>query len=244
MTSRVIYGAHPVKEALRSGRVQALFVLEGDVGPALREIVESAKQANVVPVARRRAALDLLAHGGAHQGAVAVTGEYPYATIDDLLEIASRAGQPPLLVVLDSVQDPHNLGSIVRSAHVLGAHGVVIPRDRAAGVTPTVVKTSAGATEYTRIALVTNVARALEELKQAGVWIVGAIAEGGELPWKVDMKGPTAIVLGAEGRGIRPLVLRGCDLLARIPMVGQVASLNVGAAGACLLFEAVRQRAI
>jgi 23S rRNA (guanosine2251-2'-O)-methyltransferase len=241
--ARLVYGVHPVREALRAGRVQALFVAEGaEFGPALREVTDAAAKANVQAVPRSRAALDALAHGGAHQGVVAITGEYPYASLEDLIDAAKRAGQPPLLLVLDSVQDPQNLGSLVRSAHVLGCHGVVVPRDRAVGVTPVVVKASAGATEHTRVALVTNVARALEELKQAGLWIAGAVAAGGEPPWKVDMKGPLALVLGAEGKGIRPLVLRGCDLLVQIPMVGRVASLNVGAAGACLFYEAMRQR--
>jgi 23S rRNA (guanosine2251-2'-O)-methyltransferase len=239
---RVVYGVHPVKEAIRAGRVQVLFIAEGDTGPAMKELVEAAQKANLTPTPRARGALDLLAHGGVHQGAVALTGEYPYAEVDDLLEAAKRSGKPPLIVVLDSVQDPGNLGSLVRSAHVLGAHGIVIPRDRAVQVNATVVKASAGATEHTRIALVTNLARALEELKAAGLWVAGAVADGGEPPWKVDLKGPMALVLGAEGRGIRPLVLRSCDLLIQIPMAGRVASLNVGAAGACLLYEAMRQR--
>jgi 23S rRNA (guanosine2251-2'-O)-methyltransferase len=240
--ARVVYGVHPVREALKTGRVQALFVLEGESGPALREIFDAAQKANLQPVPRTRAALDLLAHNGVHQGAVAITGEYPYVDVVDILEAAKRSGKPPLIIVLDSVQDPQNLGSLVRSAHVLGAHGVIIPKDRAVGVTATVVKAAAGATEHTYIAQATNLARALEELKAAGVWVAGAVAQGGEPPWKVDLKGPIALVLGAEGKGIRPLVLRGCDLLIQIPMAGRVASLNVGAAGSCLLYEAVRQR--
>jgi 23S rRNA (guanosine2251-2'-O)-methyltransferase len=179
-----------------------------------------------------------------HQGVVAITGEYPYAQLDEILNVAGRAGVPPLVLVLDSVQDPQNLGALVRTAHVVGAHGIVIPKDRAVGVTPVVVKASAGATEHMKIAQVVNVARALEELKAAGLWVVGAVAAGGEPPWKIDYTGPCALVLGAEGKGIRPLVLRGCDLLVRIPMAGQVASLNVGAAGAMLLYEAARQRAL
>jgi 23S rRNA (guanosine2251-2'-O)-methyltransferase len=243
MPPRVVYGVHPVKEAIKSGRVQALFLLETDGGPALREVTEAAAKANLQPVLRARGALDLLAHGGVHQGAVAVTGEYPYAELSELIEVGKRAGKPPLLVALDSVQDPQNLGSLVRSAHVLGAHGLVIPRDRAVPVNATVVKASAGATEHMRVALVTNLARALDELKASGLWVAGAVADGGLPPWKVDLKVPLTLVLGAEGRGIRPLVLRSCDLLIQIPMVGRVASLNVGAAGACLLYEAMRQRA-
>jgi 23S rRNA (guanosine2251-2'-O)-methyltransferase len=198
----------------------------------------------VTAVPRARVALDALARGGAHQGVVAIAGEYPYADLEDRLGSAQQAGKPPLLLVLDSVQDPQNLGALVRTAHVVGAHGVVIPKDRAVGVTPTVVKASAGATEHVRIATVVNVARALEELKRANVWVAGAVAAGGMAPWEVDLTVPLALVLGAEGKGIRPLVLRGCDLLVKIPMAGRVASLNVGAAGAMLLYEIVRQRTL
>ncbi len=242
--ARVVYGVHPVREALRSGKVQALFVAEGETGPALKEILDAARTANVQPLSHLRAQLDALAHGGVHQGAVAVVGEYNYARLDELVQIAQRAGKPPLLLVLDSVQDPQNLGALVRTAHVAGVHGVVIPKDRAAGVTPAVVKASAGATEHLKIATVVNIARALEELKAANVWVAGAVAAGGsKAPWEIDFTVPIAIVLGAEGKGIRPLVLRGCDLLVKIPMFGKVASLNVGAAGAMLLYEVVRQRA-
>jgi 23S rRNA (guanosine2251-2'-O)-methyltransferase len=241
--ARVVYGIHPVREALRSGRVQALFVAEGETGPALKEILDAARAANVQPVLHLRAQLDALAHGGVHQGAVAVTGEYNYAQLDELIRVAERAGQPPLLLVLDSVQDPQNLGALVRTAHVAGVHGVVIPKDRAVGITPAVVKASAGATEHLKIATVVNIARALEELKAANVWVAGAVAAGGsKAPWEIDLTVGIALVLGAEGKGIRPLVLRGCDLLVKIPMFGKVASLNVGAAGAMLLYEVVRQR--
>jgi 23S rRNA (guanosine2251-2'-O)-methyltransferase len=241
VSSRLIYGVHPVREALRAGRVHSLFVLE-DGGVALKEVMQAAQQAGVTPISRQRSALEALAHGGNHQGVIAVVGEYTYATTEAILDSAVREGKPPLVLVLDSVQDPQNLGALVRTAHVGGVHGVVIPKDRAVGVTPTVVKASAGATEHVRIAQVVNVARALEELKTAGLWIAGAVAAGGEPPWKVDLTVPTALVLGAEGKGIRPLVLRGCDLLLRIPMFGKVASLNVAAAGAMLLYETVRQR--
>jgi 23S rRNA (guanosine2251-2'-O)-methyltransferase len=219
-----------------------LFVAEGDPGLALRELVEIAKKANVQPVEKARPSLDALTHGAAHQGAVAITGDYPYKQIEDLVDAARREGRPPLILVLDSVQDPQNLGALIRTAHVAGVHGVVIAKDRAAAITPTVVKASAGATEHIRVAQVVNIARALEELKEHDVWIAGAVAQGGQEPWRADLKAPLAIVLGAEGKGIRPLVLRGCDLLLRIPMHGKVASLNVAAAGAMLLYETIRQR--
>jgi 23S rRNA (guanosine2251-2'-O)-methyltransferase len=241
--ARVVYGLHPVGEALRAGRVQVLFVAEGDSGPGLRSVATAAHKAGVEPIPRARLALDALAKGGVHQGAVAITGDYPYSTVEQILGAAAVSGRSPLVLVLDGIQDPQNLGGLVRTAHVVGAHGIVIPKDRAAAVTPAVVKASAGATEHSRIALVTNVARALEELRAGGVWIAGAVAAGGEPPWAADLSVPIGLVLGAEGKGIRPLVLRGCDLLLRIPMMGQVASLNVGAAGAVLLYEVLRQRA-
>jgi 23S rRNA (guanosine2251-2'-O)-methyltransferase len=241
---RVVYGAHPVREALRSGKVQALFVAEGEVGPALKELLDAARAANVQPIPRLRGELELLARGGVHQGAVAVVGEYNYAQLHELVPVADKLGAVPLVLVLDSVQDPQNLGALVRTAHVVGAHGVVIPKDRAVGVTPTVVKASAGATEHVKIATVTNIARALEELKASGLWTCGAVAAGdSKAPWDIDFRVPLALVLGAEGKGIRPLVLRSCDLKVQIPMSGQVASLNVGAAGAMLLYEVIRQRA-
>jgi 23S rRNA (guanosine2251-2'-O)-methyltransferase len=241
--ARLLYGVHPVEEALKAGRVTALFVSEGETGPALKGVHDAAQRAGVSPIARPRQALDELVRRAPHQGVVAVTGEYPYASVEEILAKAKSGDRPPLLLVLDGVQDPQNLGALVRTAHVVGVHGVIIPRDRAVAVTPTVVKASAGATEYTKIALVTNVARTLEELKAAGIWVAGAVAVGGDAPWKTDLSGPLALVLGAEAKGIRPLVLRGCDLLIKIPMVGMVASLNVGAAGAMLLYEACRQRA-
>lgn len=243
--ARVVYGVHPVREALRSGRVQALFVAEGETGVALKEVLDVARDKGVQAIPRVRAQLDALARGGVHQGAVAVVGEYNFAQLDEIVQLAKREGRAPLVLVLDSVQDPQNLGALVRTAHVAGVHGVVIPKDRAVGVTPAVVKASAGATEHVKIATVVNIARALEELKEAGLWIAGAVAAGGsKAPWEIDLTVPVALVLGAEGKGIRPLVLRGCDLLVKIPMFGKVASLNVGAAGAMLLYEIVRQRAV
>jgi len=176
--ARVVYGVHPVREALRAGKVQALFVAEGEGGAAIKEILDAARAANVQAIPRVRSQLDALAHGGVHQGAVAVVGEYNYAQLDEIVNFAQRAGQAPFLLVLDQVQDPQNLGALVRSAHVAGVHGVVIPKDRAVGITPAVVKASAGATEHVKIATVVNVARALEELKQAEVWIAGAVAAG------------------------------------------------------------------
>jgi 23S rRNA (guanosine2251-2'-O)-methyltransferase len=179
-----------------------------------------------------------MAEGKPHQGVVATSGEFEYWAIEDIL-----AQKPTLLLVLDGVQDPQNLGALVRSANVLGVDGVIVPKDRAAQVTATVVKASAGATEHTRIAQVTNISRALEQIREAEIWIVGTAVEGTSWPWQVDFKLPTAIVLGSEGKGMRPLVREHCDVLCKIPMHGQVESLNVSASGAILLYEVTRQRA-
>lgn len=248
--SRLVYGIHPVEELLRSRReVAVLYLVEGDRAAA--KLAEAARQARVAVEPRSRAELDTLVDGKLHQGAVAVAGDYPYLEPHELLDRALSHDEPPLLLVLDGVQDPQNLGALVRSAHVLGAHGVLLPRDRSAKVTATVVKASAGATEHLPIALCTNLARTLDELRERGLWTVGAVAEdeGGEVlpPWRVDLRAATALVLGAEGKGLRPLTLRGCDLRVAIPMAGravagQVGSLNVSAAGAALLYEAARQR--
>jgi 23S rRNA (guanosine2251-2'-O)-methyltransferase len=241
--SRLVYGLRPVDELLRSKRpVSALYVSEERDRAQVEPLERLARAAQVPILPRPRAELDALAEGKLHQNVLAVAGDYPYCEPLDLVALAGERDQPPLLLILDGVQDPQNLGALVRSAHILGAHGVVIAKDRAAQVTGAVVKASAGATEHTRIARCTNVARTLDELRETGVWTVGTSLEGGVDPAAIDLTAPTAIVLGAEGKGVRPLVLRGCDHKVRIPMVGQVASLNVAAAGAILLYEALRQR--
>ncbi|HJZ85942.1 MAG TPA: 23S rRNA (guanosine(2251)-2'-O)-methyltransferase RlmB [Polyangia bacterium] len=234
--SRLLYGVHPVLEALAARRreVSAVYTSE--------DAVEKQARTLGVPCERRtRPELDALAGPGVrHQGAIAVVGEYPYATVEAVV----AAVTPPLVLALDSVTDPQNLGALVRSAHMLGAGGVIVPKDRAAQVTPAVVRASAGASEHTKIASVTNLARTLEELKERGLWIVGAVAGGAEapLPWQVDFRTPTALVIGSESTGLRRLVRKICDLSVRIPTLGQVGSLSAAAAGAVLLYEAARQR--
>lgn len=240
---RLVHGLRPVEELLRARRpIAALYHVEGEPQAALVRLLEAARAGGIKVEARARGEMDALCSGGLHQGVIAVVGDYEYVDPRDVVGAALDRGEAPLVLVLDEVQDPQNLGALCRSAHILGAHGLVIPRHRAAQVTPAVVKASAGATEHTKIALCTNVTREIEALKAQGVWTVAAVAEGGEPPWAIDFTAPTAIVLGSEGRGVRPLVARSCDLRVRIPMVGHVASLNVSAAGAILLYEARRQR--
>jgi 23S rRNA (guanosine2251-2'-O)-methyltransferase len=243
---RVVYGVNPVRELMRSGGegLAELWLAEGaDRSRSLAELERLARERGAKVRTAPRPRLDRLAGGAGHQGVVAVVSDYRYREVEDLLAAARAAGEPPLLVVLDGVEDPQNLGAVVRSAHALGAHGVVVPRDRAAGVTPAAAKASAGAVEHCAVARVANLARAIEELKEQGVWSVAAVPNAERELRQVDLAGPTALVVGGEGRGIRPLVRRTCDHAARIPMVGRVGSLNASVAAAIALYEAARQRA-
>ncbi|HSB19167.1 MAG TPA: 23S rRNA (guanosine(2251)-2'-O)-methyltransferase RlmB [Anaeromyxobacteraceae bacterium] len=241
---RAVHGVNPVRELLRSAAEPPaeLWVAEGAQQGRLSEILRMARQRGAKVREAPRQKLDRLAGTDRHQGVVAVVADYRYRDLEDLLGAARERGEPPLLVVLDGVEDPHNVGAVVRSAHALGAHGIVIPRDRAAGITPAAAKASAGAVEHCPVARVTNVAQALEGLKESGVWTVATAADAEADLGAVDLAGPVAIVLGGEGRGIRPLVRKTCDLAARIPMAGGVGSLNVSAAAAICLYEALRQR--
>jgi 23S rRNA (guanosine2251-2'-O)-methyltransferase len=241
---RVVYGVNPVRELLRAGAqgLSELWIAEGSRGSSA-ELEPLARGVGAKLRTAPRAKLDRLAGTDRHQGVVAVVAEYAYRELEDLLAAAGAAGEPPLLVVLDQIEDPQNLGAIVRSAHALGAHGVVIPKDRAAGVTPAVAKASAGAIEHCPIARVTNVAQTLERLKAEGVWSVATDAGAEQALDDLDLSGPTALVLGSKGHGVRPLVRRTADHVARIPMAGRVGSLNASAAAAICLYEVARQRA-
>ena len=244
--SRHVYGLRPVLEALRArpDEIEHLYVAQGEVSSRQAgEIFSRARDAGVRVQKVPRERLHLLAEGGVHQGVVAELREFSYSELGDLLEVAKKRQQPPLVVVLDGIQDPHNLGAIVRSAHALGAHGVVIARDRAAQVTGAVTKAAAGATEHTRIARVTNLSRALEELKEAGLWVAAAEPGSDQALWDARLDGPLALVVGGEGPGVREGVLKHCDLQVRIPMSGQLASLNASVSAAVLLYEVARQRA-
>jgi len=242
---RVVYGMNPVRELLRSDAegVAELWLSEGGERPrAFAELERAARDRGAKVRSAPRQRLDRLAGVTQHQGIVAVVADYRYREVEEILAAAAASKRPPLVVLLDGVEDPHNLGAIVRSAHALGAHGVVVPRDRAAGVTPSAAKASAGAVEHVPVARVTNLVRTLEELKEAGIWAVALVPDGDQDLAQVDMKGPTALVIGGEGQGIRPLVRKCCDHVARIPMVGRVGSLNASAAAAITLYEAARQR--
>lgn len=239
-----VYGRWPVLEALRAGHVERVYVARETRGaPILREIQETARAAHVPVQAVPRAELDGALSNRNHQGVAAVYRRHPYATLDQIVAIADAAAEPGLVLALDGVQDPANVGSLLRSADAAGVHGVVLPRHRAAGVTPAVVRVSAGAAEHLAIAQETNLTRALDWLKHGGFWVVG-LDQDGPLPYdQLDAARPLVVVVGGEGKGLTRLVREACDLLVRLPMRGHVASLNAAVAGAILLYEISRQRA-
>ena len=244
--ARYVYGVNPVLEALRAHpeQLEYLYVTEGQLQRgAAAEIFSRARDAGVRVQKLPRERLATMADGGVHQGVVAELRAFEYVELPDLIELAKESKRPPLLVALDGVQDPHNFGAIIRSAHALGAHGVVIPKDRSVQVTGTVSKSSAGAIEHCPIARVTNLSRALEELKEAGLWIAAADPDGDRALYDTQLDGPLALVVGAEGPGVRRNVLEHCDFRVRIPMVGEVASLNASVSASILLYEVARQRA-
>ncbi|MEA4964948.1 MAG: 23S rRNA (guanosine(2251)-2'-O)-methyltransferase RlmB [Oscillospiraceae bacterium] len=239
----LIEGRNAVLEALRSGRpMDHVFVAEGDTDRALGRLAGIAREAGAVVKTADRRKLDAMSPTGAHQGVIAFVAAHEYATVEEILKTAETRGEPPLLVVCDEINDPHNLGAILRSAECAGAHGVIIPKRRSVGLTAVVGKTSAGALEYIKVARVANLCATLESLKKQGLWIFGAVAEGGRMLYDADLRGPAVLVIGSEGFGMSRLVAETCDMKIRIPMKGSISSLNASAAASILLYEAVRQR--
>ena len=237
----LIAGRNAVLEALKSGRrIERLWIQDNAEG-SIGKILSEAKAHGVVFTQVSRAALDRIAQGAVHQGVVAQAAAHEYATVEDMLAQAAARGEDPLLVLLDGLEDPHNLGAIMRSAECAGAHGVIIPKHASVGLTETVAKASAGAIEYMPVAKVTNLVRTMEQLKESGVWIA-ACDMGDSLYYEADLKGPLAIVVGNEGKGISRLVREHCDLTVSIPLKGQINSLNASNAAAVILYEARRQR--
>ncbi|MBI4220067.1 MAG: 23S rRNA (guanosine(2251)-2'-O)-methyltransferase RlmB [Chloroflexi bacterium] len=239
-----IEGRRPVLEALRAGReIERLLVAEGiERGPQIEEIIELAGTAGIEVQTVDRGELDRGAHTKHHQGIVALVQDVRYTPLEDLLALASERHETPLIVVLDGIEDPQNLGAIIRTLECAGGHGVVIAERRAVGVTPGVIRASAGATEHVKVARVTNLARTLDQLKEAGLWIFGLDAAGDRLHWETDFKVPAVLVVGSEGEGISRLVREKCDFLVRLPLRGKVESLNASVAAAVALYEIVRQR--
>ena len=239
----LIEGRNAVTEALRSGRtIDHVFIAEGDTDKGLSRIAGMAREAGAVVKTADRRKLDAMSPTGAHQGVIAFAAAHDYATVEDILRTAEERGEPPLIVICDELNDPHNLGAILRSAECAGAHGVIIPKRRSVGLTAVVGKTSAGAVEYMKVARVSNLPATMESLKKRGVWIFGTAADGDRLLYDADLRGPAAVVIGSEGYGMSRLVEECCDFKVRIPMKGQITSLNASAAASILLYEAVRQR--
>ena len=239
----VIEGRNAVIEALRAGAsIDKIFIQKGETDKTLGHIASTARAAGVVVVDADKRKLDFMSRTHAHQGVIALASVREYVSVEDILNIARQKGENPLIVVCDEISDPHNLGAIIRTAECAGAHGVVIPKRRSAGLTSIVGKTSAGAVSYVPVARVPNIPALLEELQKEGVWVFGTAAEGTCDLYSADLKGPAAIVIGSEGDGMTRLVREKCDFLVSIPMKGKISSLNASAAAAILLYEAVRQR--
>ncbi len=237
-----IEGRNAVIEAFRSGKtIDKLYILDGcQDGPILTIQREAKKQGSLMKyVSKER--LNQLSETGKHQGVIAVAAAYEYASVEDILQRAKEKGEPPFLILLDNIEDPHNLGAIIRTANLAGAHGIIVPKNRAVGLTATVARTSAGALNYTPVAKVTNLAQTIEALKKEGLWFVCAHMEG-TIMYELDLKGPIGLVVGNEGEGVSRLVKEKCDMAAAIPMKGDIDSLNASVAAGVLAYEILRQR--
>ena len=237
-----IEGRNAVTEAFRSGKtIDKLFVLDGCQDGPVRTILREAKKHDTIIHYVTKERLDQMSETGKHQGVIAVAAAYEYAEVEDILAHAAEKGEPPFIILLDNIEDPHNLGAIIRTANLAGAHGVIIPKRRAVGLTATVARTSAGALNYTPVAKVTNLSKTIEELKEKGMWFVCADM-GGESMYRLNLTGPMGLVIGNEGEGVSRLVKEKCDYVASIPMKGDIDSLNASVAAGVLAYEIVRQR--
>lgn len=237
-----IEGRNAVLEALRAGKpIDKLYVLDGCPDGPVRTIIREAKKGDTIINYVKKERLDQLSETGHHQGVIAMAASYEYATVEDILEKAREKGEAPFIFVLDNIEDPHNLGAMIRTANLAGAHGVIIPKRRAVGLTPTVARTSAGAINYTPVAKVTNLKQTMEQLKKEGMWFVCADMEGTPY-YQMDLKGPMGLVIGNEGEGVSRLIKETCDFVASIPMKGDIDSLNASVAAGVLAFEIARQR--
>lgn len=237
-----IEGRNAVLEAFRSGKtIDKLYVQKGVQDGSIQSIIREAKKKDTIINFVERERLDQMSEEGHHQGVIAHAAAYEYAEVEDILKAAEEKGEPPFLFLLDGIEDPHNLGAIIRTANLAGAHGVIIPKRRAVGLTATVAKTSAGALNYTPVAKVTNLTATMEDLKKKGMWFVCADMDG-ELMYRLDLKGPIGLVIGSEGSGVGKLVKETCDMVASIPMKGDIDSLNASVAAGVLAYEIVRQR--
>jgi 23S rRNA (guanosine2251-2'-O)-methyltransferase len=241
-TEGKLEGRNPVLEALKAGReIDKIFIQKGASG-SIAKIIGIARDNNIIVQEVERQKLDSISETGAHQGVIAFAALSNYVEVEDILKIARDKGEPPFIIIADNIEDPHNLGSIIRSANAAGAHGVIIPKRHSVGLSASVAKASAGAIEYTPVAKVSNIAMTIDTLKKEGLWIAGADMSGEKEYYNIDLKGSIALVIGNEGEGIGRLIKEKCDFLVRIPMMGAIGSLNAAVAGALIMYEIVRQR--
>ena len=242
MSENHIEGRNAVLEAFRSGKtIDKLYILDRCQDGPVKSITREARKHDTIINYVTKERLDQISETGKHQGVIAVSAAYDYATVEDILALAEQKGEPPFILILDGIEDPHNLGAIIRTANQAGAHGVIIPKRRAVGLTPTVARTSAGAVNYVPVAKVTNLSNTMKELKDRGMWFVCADMDG-TLMYDMDLTGPIGLVIGNEGDGVSPLVKKNCDMVASIPMKGDIDSLNASVAAGILSYEIVRQR--
>ena len=243
MSEYKVEGRNAVIELLKSDRtVNKIMVARGDRQGSINEILKLAKQNRIIVTEVDRNKLDTLSETKHHQGVIAFVAPIEYKDVDDILNVAKERGEEPFILIADEIEDPHNLGALIRSAEVAGCHGVIIPKRRAVAVTEVVSKVSVGATEYMPIARVNNINETIRELKDKGVWIVGTDGSADTIYYKQDLTGPIAIVVGSEGRGMNKLTMKNCDFLVKIPMMGKITSLNASVSGGIVLFEALKQR--
>ncbi len=239
----VIEGRNSVTEALRAGRnIDKIFIAKGETDSTLSHIASKARAAGIVVVDADKRKLDSMTRTGSHQGVIALAAVREYCTVDDILNIAKERNESPFVIICDEISDQHNLGAIIRTAECVGAHGIIIPKRRSAGLTAVVGKTSAGATEYMAVARVANLTAAIKELKDNGLWIYGTTAEGTSDLWNTDFSGAVGLVIGSEGEGMKRLVEENCDFTVSIPMFGKISSLNASAAAAVMMYEIKRQK--
>lgn len=239
----VLVGRNAVTEALKSGRgINKLWIASGDREGSVAEIAALAKERGIVVQYVERAKIEALAGGHRHQGVLAYVAPVPYAELEDILKAAEAKGEAPFLVLLDELEDPHNLGALLRTADATGVHGILIPKRRSVSLNATVAKTSAGAVEYVHVARIGNIAQTLKKLKEKGFWVAGADMDGEKAYYEADLTGPLVLVVGSEGKGMSRLTKEACDFIVRMPMVGRINSLNASVAGSILMYESMRQR--
>lgn len=239
----IIEGRNAVIEALRSGRtIEQIFIANGDISGSINVVIALAKDKNIVIKYVDRRKLDQMSQTASHQGVIAQVTPYKYFEVEDILHYAKEKGEDPFILVLDEIEDPHNFGSIIRTAETCGVHGIIIPKRRNVGVTPTVYKSSAGATEYIKIAKVTNLNSTIDKLKEKSIWVYGADMSGENYCFDTKFTGGVALIIGSEGKGILKLTKEKCDILIKIPMAGKISSLNASVAGGILMYEILKQK--